>query len=288
MTAGPDPAFRYDANLSILYAHLPLLERPAAAARAGFTAVELWWPFSSPVPADRDVDALLTALAGAGTQLVCINLDEGDASAGERGLLSLPGRQRRFTANLEVALGIAQRAGCRIINALYGNRLSGGAGQGQDELALQNYCSVTAGAAAIGATVVVEALNSIDNPGYPVLTLADAAAVVCNVRGTGLANIGLLLDMYHVDVMTGDVAGQIREHGAKAAHVQVADSPGRGRPGTGRIDFDAALTALHAVEYTGFVGLEYHPAAGEPDWLAPNGNHHRDNPTSRTPHQEAR
>src|ERR671922_1084465 len=110
---------RYDVNLSILFTELPLLQRPAAAAAAGFDAVELWWPFAEPVPSDRELDALRTALTDAGTRLVGLNFDAGDMAAGSRGLLSRPSDSDRFRANIDVAVDFAGSVGCTILNALY-------------------------------------------------------------------------------------------------------------------------------------------------------------------------
>ena len=106
---------RFDVNLSILFTELPLLERPAAAAAAGFDAVELWWPFAGPCPADREIDALRRAIDDAGVRLVGLNFDAGDMAAGDRGLLSRPDDSARFRANIDVAVGprrARSAAGC--------------------------------------------------------------------------------------------------------------------------------------------------------------------------------
>jgi hydroxypyruvate isomerase len=110
---------RYAVNLSILFAEVPLLQRPAAAREAGFTAVELWWPFPDAVPADRDVDAFVRAVADAGVALVGLNVFAGDMARGDRGLVSWPARCAEFSDNVDVAIGIGERLGCRRFNALY-------------------------------------------------------------------------------------------------------------------------------------------------------------------------
>ena len=112
-----------DANISMLFTELPLLARPAAARAAGFTAVEAWWPFGSAVPADAEVTAFERAVREAGVQLVALNGFAGDMAAGERGILSWPGRQPEFLDNLDVLLGLGARLDCRRFNLLYGNRL---------------------------------------------------------------------------------------------------------------------------------------------------------------------
>src|ERR1700753_1301957 len=116
---------RFAANMSMLYGHLPMLERPAAAAADGFTTVETWWPFTGPEPDAIEVDAFTAALDDAAVQLVAMNLIEGDMRAGDRGLLSRPARHGEFLASLHVATSFADRVRCRILMALYGNREPG-------------------------------------------------------------------------------------------------------------------------------------------------------------------
>ena len=129
---------RFDVNCSILFTELPLLKRPAAARSAGFDAVEFWWPFAEPVPPDREVDSFVEALGDAGVRLVLLNFVAGDMAAGERGLLSLPAGSAAFRDNIDVCAGIAERTGCGVLNALYGNRADGVPAQQQEELATEN------------------------------------------------------------------------------------------------------------------------------------------------------
>lgn len=261
---------RFDANLSMLFTDLPLLARPAAAADAGYRAVELWWPFDVPVPVEREIESLRRALADAGTQLVSLNLDGGDVSAGDRGLLSIPDKTPRVRANAEAALAVAEATGCGIVNALYGNRVDAFSPGLQDETALENLCWIAKAAEPARVTVVVETLNSHDSPRFPLTDLDTTHSVVTEVRRrTGRENVGLLFDVYHLHRMGEDLVGAVRRAGADIAHVQFADAPGRGRPGTGSIDFELVLTELNAAGYAGHVGLEYIPAPGQPDSLPP-------------------
>lgn len=262
---------RYDVNLSILFTELPLLERPAAARAAGFDAVELWWPFAGPEPADAEVDALLRALSDAGVRLVGLNFDAGDMAAGERGLLSRPDGCARFRANIDVAVGIAAATGCRVLNALFGNRVPDLDIEAQEELGVTNLGLAAKAAARCGATVVVEALNSYENPEYP-LTSSDAALHIADrVRArAGVDNVALLVDFYHLVRMGEDPRTVIDRHAGRIGHAQIADVPGRGRPGTGEIPYAAVLRALEESGYAGHVGLEYKPAgpsAAEFGWL---------------------
>ena len=176
---------RFDVNCSILFTELPLLERPAAARAAGFGAVEFWWPFAAPVPPDREVDAFVGALDDAGVRLVALNFAAGDLAAGDRGLLSLPGGSAAFRDNIDACVGIAARTGCGVLNALYGNRADGLPERQQDELATENLSLAAGAAARAGATVVVEALNSLDTPRAAIVSSQRALALIRAVRATG-------------------------------------------------------------------------------------------------------
>lgn len=251
-------SLRYAANCSMLFTELPLLERPAAARAAGFDAVELWWPFAEAVPADADVDRFVSAVRDAGVQLVGLNFFAGDMPGGDRGLVSWPERSGEFRDNVDVTVGIGEQLGCTAFNALYGNRVEGVAAQDQDDLAVENLALAGRAASRIGGTVLVEPVSGADR--YPLRTAADALAVVDRVRdGTGVENLGLLADLYHLAVNGDDVDRVVAEHAARVAHVQVADAPGRHEPGTGELPLDRWLTALEAGGYAGWVGLEYKP-----------------------------
>ena len=248
----------YDVNLSILFTHLPMLERPAAAAAAGYNAVEMWWPFAQPVPADAELDAMASAIEGAGVRLVCLNSDGGDLAAGDRGLLSRPTQLARFRENLDVAVGFAERMGCGLLNVLYGNRDLEASPQRQDELAVENLVHAAKAAERAGLVVVLEALNTYDSPRYPISSSAAAFRVIDSVRAVaGASNIAFLADFYHLYRMGEDLAALIALGAHRFGHVQVADAPGRGAPGTGEIPFDTLLPLLEASPYRGYVGLEY-------------------------------
>jgi hydroxypyruvate isomerase len=261
---------RYGANLSMLFTELPLLQRPAAAARSGFSAVEFWWPFATAVPGDAEVDAFVTAVGDAGVSLVGLNFFAGDMPGGDRGLVSWPARSGEFGDNVDVTVGIGERLGCRAFNALYGNRTDEATPEQQDDLATANLAAAGRAAARIGGVVLVEPVSGA--PRYPVLTAEDALRVVDRVRAdTGVDNLGLLCDLYHLTVNGDDLSAVIARHGHRIAHVQVADAPGRGEPGTGSIDIDGALVAIHAAGYSGWTCLEYRPSAGDTEaslaWL---------------------
>lgn len=252
---------RFDVNCSILFTELPLLKRPEAARAAGFDAVEFWWPFADPVPGDREVDAFTGALGDAGVQLALLNFVSGDMAAGDRGLLALPEGSAEFRANIDVCAGIAARTGCTILNALYGNRANGVSGPEQDELAAENLALAARAAGAAGATVVVEALNSYDSPRAALVSSRRALEVINLVRAQAdVTNVAFLADMYHLGKMGEDLPGTLAREAADIAHIQVADVPDRGAPGTGELDYEALFGQLAAQGYVGWVGCEYKPS----------------------------
>jgi hydroxypyruvate isomerase len=262
---------RFDVNLSILFTELPLLERPAAAKQAGFDAVEFWWPWPVAVPSDAEVDAFVTAVQDAGVQLVGLNFFAGDMPGGDRGLVSWPARSAEFRDNIDVTVGMGEQLGCRAFNALYGNRVDGAAPEEQDALATENLVIAARAAAQIRGTVLVEPVSGA--PRYPLLTAADALAVIDRVakeEPDAAANLALLLDVYHLAVNGDDVEKAIEASVGRIGHVQIADAPGRNEPGTGELDIDGHLRRIAATGYDGWVGLEYKPSGASADafdWL---------------------
>lgn len=253
----------YLVNCSILFTELPLLERPAAARSAGFDAVEFWWPFADAAPADRDVDAFVSAITDAGVQLAGLNLYAGDMATGDRGLVSLPGREPEFRDAVDAAVGIGGRLGVSGFNALYGNRLDGVPSREQDDLAAEHLALAARAAAAIGAQVWVEPLSTADR--YPLRTAADVHDVLQRVDEP---TVTMLADLYHLAVNGDDVEQVITTFGHLIGHVQIADAPGRGEPGTGTLPLTRWLDALHSDGYTGRVSLEYRAATEDPfGWL---------------------
>ncbi|GAA1349190.1 hypothetical protein GCM10009636_05670 [Arthrobacter koreensis] len=174
-------------NCSIMLADLPLLERPAAAAAAGFSAVEFWWPFESPVPGDREVDAFLTAISDAGVRLTGLNFYAGNMPDGERGVLSSPSRSAAFRSSLEATAAIAERTGCRGFNALYGLPEENTVPAAQADCAVENLAAAADAVSSLGGTVLLEPLSGV--PGYPLRTAADCFAVLERVHGTGRQNL---------------------------------------------------------------------------------------------------
>jgi hydroxypyruvate isomerase len=265
---------RFDVNLSILFTELPLVERPAAAAAAGFAAVELWWPWiETPTPPQAELDALKKALDDAGTQLVGLNFYAGQLPGPDRGALSVPGKESdRFRANIDVAADFAASVGCGALNALYGNRVEGIDPQIQDAFALENLVLAARAADRVGAILLVETLNKPESPLYPLVSAPAAIEIVDKVNvATGLGNAKFLLDIYHLSMNGEDISQVITAYADRTGHVQIADNPGRGAPGTGSLPLEQLLDELTKAGYDGWIGLEYkagdRPSAESFDWL---------------------
>lgn len=245
------------ANVSLLYADVPVLERFQAARAAGFDLVESWWPFDTSSPSNEEVDALLGAIDEAGVRLVALNLYAGDMPAGERGVLSHPGREVDLQRSLSATARIARHTGCAHFNALYGLRIRGVSDEAALDVALTNLGR--AATALDGATLMLEPLSSAANVGYPLGSLDDAERVRVRAAEQGIGSIGLLFDTFHLASNGRDLEKEIRNHAAHIAHVQLADNPGRGAPGSGEIDFAGVLQTLTEVGYSGRIAAEYAP-----------------------------
>ena len=253
---------RYAVNISLLLADAPFLERFARAARAGFSAVELWWP------PDDALTGVEDAVHDAGVEVVLLNFNAGDMAAGDRGLLSDPARADVFRANVPIALDLAQRIGCPRLNALVGIQLPTMSREEQLELACGNVAWAADEAAAIDASVMIEAVNTFENGPY-LLSRTDEA--VSFVRAVGRPNVKLQYDAYQMQRMEGNLTANLRSHIADIGHIQIADSPGRGEPGTGEINYDFLFRTIDELGYEGWVGLEYRPSSGSTEesfaWL---------------------
>jgi hydroxypyruvate isomerase len=241
---------RFCANVSILFKEVPFLERFGRAREAGFSAVEFWWP------SGEDLGQVEEAVKGAALEVALFNFYAGEMAAGDRGLLSDPARHEGFRENVPIALELAQRLGCGRLNALVGQKIAGISRQQQLDLARENLAWAAGRAAEYGIEVLVEALNTFENGPYLLYTTAEAAKFV---QSLSRANVKLQHDFYHMQRMEGNLTANLREHIGEIGHVQVADSPGRGEPGSGEIHYPYVLGVLEELGYEGYVGLEYNP-----------------------------
>ncbi|MET0280643.1 MAG: TIM barrel protein [Steroidobacteraceae bacterium] len=242
---------RLAANLSTLFTELPFLDRFAAAACAGFSAVECQFPYEA-APA-----AVAARLREADLEWVLFNAPPG--ASGERGIACLPGREREFDAGIAQAAAYAVAGGVRRVHVMAG-LLPAGADRAAH---LRRFVSSIARAAdrlaEAGAAVMIEPINTrVDVPGY--LLDGTQLALEC-IAAAGRSNIRLQYDVYHMQIMEGDLMRSLERLLPSIGHVQIADNPGRHEPGTGEIAFERVLPHLERLGYEGFVGCEYLPAA---------------------------
>lgn len=255
------------ANLSMLFTELPYLDRYAAAARLGFAQVESWWPFSSPAPETAEVDQLVTTIESSGVSLSAMNFYGGDIAGGERGIASHPDRQDELAASIGAMLGIAERTGCRLFNLLYAQLDDRWSPDEQAATAATAIRSAAEAVASIGGTVLLEPLAEGLNGRYPLLT-ADDVLKVLDGPLHDVPNVSLLFDTFHLGSNGVDIVSTASALGGCIAHVQIADSPGRGEPGSGKLPIDSALDALLAAGYHGLVACEYKPTTDTASSLA--------------------
>jgi hydroxypyruvate isomerase len=248
-------------NLSMLWADLPLAERFERAAAAGFRAAELWWP------GDEAAASLPGLVARWGVRLALLNFDGGAMASGERGLAADPSRREQLRANVPFALQVAVDCGCERLNLLIGKRDERYSPDEQLACARDNYAWAADQAAPVGREIMIEAINPMDNGPYLLTTTRAAAGFAAQVARP---NIALQYDVYHMQRTEGDLTATIDEYWDLIGHVQVADVPGRGEPGTGEINYPFVLGHLAARGYAGAIGLEYRPSGRPEDsfgWL---------------------
>ncbi len=241
------------ANLSMMFNEVEFLERFEAASKAGFKAVEYLFPYA------HAKEAIAERLAEHGLAQVLFNLPPGDWEAGERGIAILPNRVNEFRDGLGRAIEYAKTLGCPRIHVMAGVAPSGVHPARLRETYVENLKFASAAAAKENLTVLIEPINTRDIPGYYLCTSTQALAVMGAVKA---ANLKLQYDVYHAQIMEGDIAHTLERNLAVIGHIQIADTPGRHEPGTGEINYRFLLGFMDRVGYEGWVGCEYRPAAG--------------------------
>lgn len=245
---------KFAANLSFLFPERPFLDRFAAAAAAGFKAVEFAFAYEHP---ETEVAA---AAREAGVQIVLMNLPPGDWAAGDRGLAALLGRKREFRAALATALRYAEATGCRQLHAM------AGAGPScREDTYVANLREAATIAEARGVRILIEPINTLDMPGYFLAQPQQAADIIGKLAHP---NLFLQLDLYHCQVMRGDLCRQIELHWPLIRHIQIAGNPGRFEPDHGEINYPFVFSHLESLGYEGWIGCEYKPGADTEAGLA--------------------
>lgn len=240
------------ANLSMLFSELPLADRVMAARTAGFDGVEIQFPYE--LPAIR----LKELLERAGLPLVLINLPAGDLMQGGAGLAAVPARQEEFDAALRDALTYAAMARPLCVNVLPGRLAAGVSREQALETLADNLRKSAEAFALLGIRVLCEAINPLDMPGFLINTPEHLLALLERVEHP---NCQAQLDLYHMARQQLDVMAGIHLLGERIGHVQFADCPGRGAPGTGELCFEPLLEALQQVGYRDWLSAEYRPDA---------------------------
>jgi hydroxypyruvate isomerase len=241
------------ANLHFLFQELPFLDRFTAAAEAGFRGVECLFPYEAPAA------AIAERLERHRLTLALFNLPPGDTAAGERGLGVLPGRERDFLASVERALGYALATNGRRIHALSGLWPAGRDKAEGEAVFVANLRRAADLVAPHGIELLLEPINPRDIPGYFLNTPTQAVAILDRVER---ANVRLQLDLYHCQIMEGDLAVHIRRLLPCIAHIQIAGVPERHEPDRGEVNYAYLLDLLDELGYDGWVGCEYRPANG--------------------------
>jgi hydroxypyruvate isomerase len=248
---------RFSANISTLFTALPLPERFAAAAAAGFSAVEMQFPYAHK-PAE-----LAAAAKAAGVEVVLIGVPAGDVAAGERGIACIPGRETEFRAAIAQCLTYAGALHCPRVNCLAGNIPEGASPDECWDVLVENLRDAADAFAPRNIELLVEPLNRADNPFFVLNGTKNTLELITAV---GKRNFALQFDAYHSTAAGEDACAQLGRNISHIGHIQFSDYPGRGAPGTGSgtLDFAKFFTALSHLPYEGWVGCEY--SAPEPDF----------------------
>jgi hydroxypyruvate isomerase len=253
---------RFAANLSMLYTELEFLDRFAAAAGDGFTGVEYLFPYAYPA------QAIAAQLQAHGLTQVLFNAPPGDWDAGERGLACLPGREQEFRDGIQQALAYAAMLNCPRIHVMAGllpaGRVADDAPLRQTYIA--NLQHAAQAAAQQGVQLMIEPINGRDMPGYYLQRQDQAHGLLADI---GAANVQVQMDLYHCQIVEGDVAMKLRRYlpTGRVGHLQVAGVPERHEPDIGELHHPYLFALLDQLGYSGWVGCEYRPRAGTREGL---------------------
>ena len=242
---------KFAANLSMLFTEVEFLDRFAAAARAGFQGVEYLFPYDCPA------EELKRRLDDNGLTQVLFNLPAGDWAAGERGIACHPDRVEEFREGVERAIAYSRVLGNTQVNCLAGIKPEGVSDDQARATLVDNLRYAADKLAAAGILLIAEPINTRDIPGFFLKRTEQALALFDEV---GSDNLKLQYDIYHMQIMEGDLAPTIETHLARIAHVQIADNPGRHEPGSGEIHYPFLFAHLDRLGYEGWVSAEYKPA----------------------------
>ncbi|MBG4175443.1 hydroxypyruvate isomerase [Pseudomonas aeruginosa] len=242
---------RFCANLSMLFTEVDFLERFDAAAKAGFAGVEYLFPY------DVEAEAIKARLEANGLEQVLFNLPAGDWAKGERGIACHPDRVQEFREGVDKAIAYARVLGNRQVNCLAGIRPQGHDCASVEKTFVDNLRYAADKLEAAGIRLVMEMINTLDIPGFYLQNTRQALEIRDKVGSAPLCQQN---DIYHMQIMEGDLARTLENQLAAINHVQLADNPGRHEPGTGEINYRFLFEHLDRIGYQGWIGCEYKPA----------------------------
>lgn len=248
---------RFAANLSMLYGELPMLDRFAAAASDGFKAAEILFPY------EHDAMALRARADAAGIEIVLINTPPGDLARGDRGFAAVPGRERDFDDAIARARDTALVLGCPRIHVMAGVTANIDPAVCR-AVYVANLRRAAERVAPDGLALTIEPINTRDVPGY-YLNRQDHAHEMR--KEVGAANLKVQMDLYHCQIVEGDVATKIARHIAHIGHMQVAGVPERHEPSVGEVNYPHLFDLIDRLGYRGWIGCEYRPRAGTSEGL---------------------
>ena len=252
------------ANLSLLFPQLPFPERFAAAAKAGFRYVEYQFPY-----AFGSAKEIAAAARAAGVEVVLHNLPAGDAAKGDRGISCQPERAGEFRDGVERAIEYAKAVGCPRLNSLAGIPSKGLEKEKARQTLIENLGYAAGKLKAAGLTLLTEPCNPRTIPGFLLNSSKEGIEVIDAV---GADNFMLQYDVFHMQIVEGDIAKTIERLLPRIGHIQVADVPDRNEPGTGEVNFNWLLPHIDRLGYKGWIGAEYIPKGDTVEglkWAAP-------------------
>jgi 2-dehydrotetronate isomerase len=249
---------RFAANLSMMFNEAPFLDRFRTASAAGFKAVEFLFPY------EHSPEEVESKARDAGTQIVLFNMPAGNWGAGERGITGLPGREQEFREGVEKALVYAERLGTPRLHAMAGIAPAGADMAACRATLIENLKYAAEKLATKNITLLLEAINTRDIPGFIVSTQKDSHAIC---EAVGAPNLKMQMDLYHMQVMEGDLATSLKRYAPMCGHIQIAGCPERHEPDTGEIRYEYLYRLLDEIGYQGWLGCEYRPAGKTTDGL---------------------
>jgi len=254
---------KFAANITLMYTEHEFLDRFSAAAGDGFAGVEILFPYAF------EAREIRSRLDGNGLTQALFNTPPGNWDAGERGQASQPGREDEFARNLDTALRYCEVIGNKRLHVMAGTI------QPEDDRArhrdtyVQNLARAAQAAASAGITIVIEPINTRDVPGY-FLNRQDEAHAVC--ADVGATNLKVQMDLYHCQIVEGDLAVKIRQYLGNVGHMQIAGAPERHEPDIGEVNYPYLFRLIDELGYDGWIGCEYRPRLKTREglgWFAP-------------------